>query len=266
MSGLTYITSARCGWCRKADPIIEQLQKNGVDIRVLDITVPEQKDEATLIKRKHNANCGTPFFIDAESGNSVCGFSEEGIHAWAKGEVFVKQNKTPKKNPAKKTNHWQPIVLPENAKISVVDNEEKYWKGIGNLRSHPRVQKGFIMRLWGPPISIASQAEHMERVGAHNYIVAVHDDTLLGYARCIDNDIAICVYPELQGKGIASMLLEELLRRFPNAHARVKADDTASRRLFEKFGFAVTDTIDVDCLHGIIFEKVMVMNRETQPV
>ena len=79
MSELTYITSARCGWCRKADPIIEQLQKDGVEIRVLDVTIPEQQEEATLIKRKHNANCGTPFFIDAESGNSVCGFKEEQI-------------------------------------------------------------------------------------------------------------------------------------------------------------------------------------------
>ena len=64
------------------------------------------------------------------------------------------------------------------------------------------------------------------------------------------------------------MLLEELLKRYPDAHARVKVGNDSSKKLFEKFGFTVTDTIDVDCLHdyGIIFEKVMVMNRETQSV
>ena len=62
------------------------------------------------------------------------------------------------------------------------------------------------------------------------------------------------------------MLLEELLKRYPDAHARVKKDNESSKKLFEKFGFRVVDEIDVDCLHGIIFEKVLVMNRETQPV
>ena len=259
MSELTYITSARCGWCRKADPIIEQLQKDGVDIKVLDITIPEQKDEATLIKRKHNANCGTPFFIDAETGNSVCGFKEEGILAWAKGEKYTPS--TPKRTPSTpKRKGPSPISLPENAKISIVDNEEKYWMQIGRLRYQQKVQKGFISRKWGAPPSPQVQNSYMKKFG-DNFIVAAHNDTLLGYARCIDGDIAICVVPELQSKGIASMLLEELLKRYPDSYARVKEDNESSKKLFEKFGFRVVDKIDVDCLHGIIFEKVLVMNR-----
>ena len=259
MSELTYITSARCGWCRKADPIIEQLQKDGVEIRVLDVTIPEQQEEATLIKRKHNANCGTPFFIDAESGNSVCGFNEEGIKAWVRGE---KHTPKPKQNTG--------IRLPKNAKISIVDNEEKYWMQIGRLRYSPKVQKGFIKREWKGPPQPAVQNAYMKEFG-DNFIVAIHNvrngnDRFLGYARCIDGDIGICVHPELQSKGIASMLLEELLKRYPDAHARVKKDNESSKKLFEKFGFRVVDEIDVDCLHGIIFEKVLVMNRETQPV
>tara|TARA_Y100000004_G_scaffold53282_1_gene59232 strand:+ start:944 stop:1708 length:765 start_codon:yes stop_codon:yes gene_type:complete len=254
VSELTYITSARCGWCRKADPIIEQLQKDGVEIRVLDVTIPEQQEEARVIKRKHNANCGTPFFIDAESGNSVCGFKEEGIRAWAKGEKYTSK---PKSNTG--------ISLPKDAKISIVDNEEKFWMQIARLRYSSKVQKGFIKRHWkGPPLPELQNA-YMKKFG-DNFIVAAHNDTLLGYARCIDGDIGICVVPELQSRGIASMLLEELLKRYPDAHARVKKDNESSKKLFEKFGFRVVDEIDVDCLHGIIFEKVLVMNRETQPV
>ena len=42
-------------------------------------------------KRKHNANCGTPLFIDAETGIiSVCGFKEEGILVGSvKGEKYT---------------------------------------------------------------------------------------------------------------------------------------------------------------------------------
>ncbi len=283
MSKLTYITSARCGWCRKADPIIEELQKSGLEITVLDVTVEEDKKLASEIKNKHNQNCGTPFFIDAETGNSQCGFSEENIRKWAAGEKIPPPKK---KKPSPPQKHL-PVgkvppgvtedkmgllgrkrkrrTLDEKAKIVIQDNRPHWWSKIAELRCLREVQKGFITRLWDF-IPFHSQAPHMKQHG-DQYIVAVtsaeniEDQQFLGYARCIDNDIGICVFPEFQGRGIASMLLEELLKRHPDAIARVKVDNESSKKLFERFGFTVRDTIDVDCLHGVIFEKVMVMKR-----
>lgn len=273
MSKLTYITSARCGWCRKADPIIEELKESGVEITTLDMTVAEEKEKATEIKNKFGTQCGTPLFIDAESGNYQCGMSEENIRKWAAGEKIIPKKKPPQSNKAKKERSPSAIaiskdrekkVLDKNAKIEIVDNDVKWWSHIASLRSIREVQKGFIQRLYDW-IPFQQQANHMGQHG-ENYIVAASGDQFLGYARCIDGDIGICVYPELQKRGIASMLLEELLKRYPDAHARVKVDNEPSKKLFEKFGFTVTDVVDVDCLHGIIFEKVMVMKRETQPV
>tara|TARA_R100001015_G_C4594304_1_gene149584 strand:- start:322 stop:1128 length:807 start_codon:yes stop_codon:yes gene_type:complete len=268
VSKLTYITSARCGWCRKADPIIEELQESGLEITVLDVTVPEQKELATSIKKTHNASCGTPLFIDAESGNMVCGFSEERIRKWAAGEKIEAVRKTDEKSKAKPTPIEEKgrdhISLKEDAEIEIVENSPDWWMKIAHLRSLRAVQKGFIKRLYDF-IVFPSQAQHMGQY-EKNYIIAKSGNLFLGYARCIDGDIGICVYPELQGRGIASMLLEELLKRYPDAHARVKVDNAPSKKLFEKFGFVVKDTVEVDCLHGIIFEKVLVMKRETQPV
>ena len=83
---LIYIMNPNCGWCKKADPVVESLIKKGYEITTLDVTKPEQAERANEIKSKHNAQCGTPLFLDAETGNQVCGFREDVLEDWAKGK------------------------------------------------------------------------------------------------------------------------------------------------------------------------------------
>ncbi len=84
---LLYIGSSSCGWCKKADPIVDELIKEGHKITKLDVTIPEEGQKANEVKSKFNAQCGTPLFIDGESGNMKCGFAEKDIiEKWAKGE------------------------------------------------------------------------------------------------------------------------------------------------------------------------------------
>ena len=52
----------------------------------MDVTNPEDSKKAQEITTKHNAQCGTPHFIDAETGNRVCGLKEDDIKKWANGE------------------------------------------------------------------------------------------------------------------------------------------------------------------------------------
>ena len=60
----------------------------------LDVINPDEGKRANEVKQKFNAQCGTPLFIDAETGNSVCGFREKDIlEKWAKGENASSQNK-----------------------------------------------------------------------------------------------------------------------------------------------------------------------------
>ena len=84
---LVYITNPGCGWCKKADPIVEELKQEGFIITTLDTTNPEEGQKAREITTKFNAQCGTPHFIDAETGNQVCGMKgKDVLTKWANGE------------------------------------------------------------------------------------------------------------------------------------------------------------------------------------
>ena len=84
---LLYIMSNSCGWCKKANPVVDELVKEGHKITTLDVMNPDEANRAQEVKTKHNAQCGTPLFLDAETGNMVCGFREKDVlEKWAKGE------------------------------------------------------------------------------------------------------------------------------------------------------------------------------------
>ncbi len=84
---LLYIMNPKCGWCQKADPVVEELRKKGYKITNLDVNDPDDAKRSSEVKGKFNVQCGTPLFIDANSGNSVCGFREiDVLEKWAKGE------------------------------------------------------------------------------------------------------------------------------------------------------------------------------------
>ena len=84
---LLYIMSPQCGWCKKADPVVAELVEAGAKITTVDMTTPEGQARANEVKTKYNAQCGTPLFIDAETGNMKCGFAEKNIlEKWAAGE------------------------------------------------------------------------------------------------------------------------------------------------------------------------------------
>jgi len=85
-SELLYITNPNCGWCKKADPVVEEMVKKGHKITTLDLTNPEDAQRANEVKAKHGAQCGTPLFIDGKSGNMVCGFRQDVLQDWAEGK------------------------------------------------------------------------------------------------------------------------------------------------------------------------------------
>jgi len=95
---LLYIMSPTCGWCKKADPVVDELIKDGAKITKLDVTNPDDQKRANDVKQKFSAQCGTPLFIDGESGNMKCGFAEKDVlEKWVAGEEIPKppQPKSP---------------------------------------------------------------------------------------------------------------------------------------------------------------------------
>jgi thiol-disulfide isomerase/thioredoxin len=84
---LYFFYTQGCGWCKKVDPIVDELIADGYEILKLDLADGENNKLQAEIKKEYNIQCGTPLFVDAESGNTVCGFREkELLEKWAKGE------------------------------------------------------------------------------------------------------------------------------------------------------------------------------------
>jgi len=86
-STLYYFFSVGCGWCTRTSPLVDELNEEGYDILKLDTGEPVNKEIADELKAEYKIQCGTPFFIDADTGNHICGFREKDILIkWANGE------------------------------------------------------------------------------------------------------------------------------------------------------------------------------------
>ena len=84
---LYYAYSVGCGWCKKTDPIIDELNADGWNIQKLDLAVPENQTVVNEVKQKYSHQCGTPYMVDADTGNMICGFREKDVlEKWANGE------------------------------------------------------------------------------------------------------------------------------------------------------------------------------------
>ena len=90
-STLYFFYTQGCGWCKKAIPLIDELNKEGYDILKLDLVDGDNKNLQDEIKKEYKHQCGTPYFVDAESGYTICGFRDKDtIEKWAKGEEIPK--------------------------------------------------------------------------------------------------------------------------------------------------------------------------------
>ena len=84
-----YFFSQGCGWCKKATPVVEELNNSGKypEILLLDTAEPDNSKLRDELFAEYKTQCGTPFFINADTGEFVCGFREKDIlEKWLKGE------------------------------------------------------------------------------------------------------------------------------------------------------------------------------------
>jgi len=79
--------STGCGFCKKAEPVVEELNNEGYDILTLDISEPDNAKLNQELKDEYKTQCGTPWFINAETGKGICGYREKAIvKKWLDGE------------------------------------------------------------------------------------------------------------------------------------------------------------------------------------
>jgi len=117
--------------------------------------------------------------------------------------------------------------------MELVENNIKYWDFIRNLRNDKRVNIGFIERTY---VSKKQQIEYMKKHSSY-YRVALLDGNPVGYLGVIDNDIRICTHPDYQGMGVGKFMLNNCLKIWPHAEAKVKISNIKSLKLFETCGF-----------------------------
>jgi len=117
-----YFYSVGCAFCKQLEPIIDDLNQNGHDILKLDLTVADNNKLAKELQDEYGKKCGTPWLINADTGNHICGYREKDIlEKWLDGEdipappsiqgkmpklPFFKDSKTKVKKWKKEYNEW----------------------------------------------------------------------------------------------------------------------------------------------------------------
>tara|TARA_R110000851_G_scaffold251350_2_gene403778 strand:+ start:5906 stop:6295 length:390 start_codon:yes stop_codon:yes gene_type:complete len=117
--------------------------------------------------------------------------------------------------------------------MKLVKNSHEYYEFIRNLRNHQSVKKGFINQ---EHIDLQRHTDHMKKYSECYYICLIGDEPA-GYVGQIDDDIRVATFPAYQGKGVGSFMINELMKIRPSAMAKVKIENHASLKLFEKCGF-----------------------------
>lgn len=124
--------------------------------------------------------------------------------------------------------------------LKFVKNEKKYYEFIRQMRVHPKNQKGFLEKV---NISEDQQEKYMQKYNDCYYLCLLNE-TPVGYAGVVDDDIRICTDPNHQKTGAATFMLNEIMKIFPNATAKILKDNIASLNLFKKCNFVVVNSDD----------------------
>ena len=117
---------------------------------------------------------------------------------------------------------------------------QQYWEFVRLLRMDERVVSGFIETT---PITKEQQANYMSSNSQHYRIALVHGQPA-GYVGVINDDIRVCTHPDYQGMGVGKFMINECMKIWPTAYAKVKHGNEASSKLFLSCGFTFNGTDD----------------------
>jgi len=118
-------------------------------------------------------------------------------------------------------------------KLKLVKNSPKYWEFIRTLRNMEGVREGFIQQ---EAIDEIQHATYMLKYN-NNFWICLDNSQPMGYVGVIEDDIRVATHPAAQGRGAGTFMINEIMKKHPTAMAKVKLDNEASIRLFEKCGF-----------------------------
>ena len=119
--------STGCGFCKKSEPIVEELNNEGYDILVLDLAEPDNQALNRELQAEYKTQCGTPWFINADTGKGICGYREKDVLLkWLAGEDIPtppRPTGAPPKTPFQGSTNKEEIVWKKEYKQWVKDNK-----------------------------------------------------------------------------------------------------------------------------------------------
>lgn len=124
--------------------------------------------------------------------------------------------------------------------MELVQCTQQYWEFVRLLRMDERVIDGFVETI---PITADQQTTYMIK-NAQYYRIALVDGKPAGYVGVINEDIRVCTHPDFQGIGVGKFMIDECVKIWPTAYAKVKHGNTASDKLFLACGFELQGTDD----------------------
>tara|TARA_R110002020_G_scaffold332232_2_gene547646 strand:+ start:94 stop:897 length:804 start_codon:yes stop_codon:yes gene_type:complete len=187
-SSLYYFYSVGCGFCKKSEPIIDELIAEGHDILKLDLKESDNQGLKNELSQKYGKQCGTPWFIDGETGNQVCGFREKDIiEKWVNGEDIPAppRPKSPPPKPPfhgatkKQENTWKKEYkkwTQENEHLPKIQTAEEILKRPRPKTDPPRPPMGNFtdeqIEKWGVEYDVwAKENDHLPNLQKSDVIV-----------------------------------------------------------------------------------------------
>ncbi len=122
--------------------------------------------------------------------------------------------------------------------LKLVKNEEKYFEFIRNLRNNKENQKGFLEQV---SITKEQQKKYMYKYG-DDYYICLKENIPVGYIGVVDNDIRVCTDTKYKKTGSGTFMLNEVMKIYPNATAKILKNNLASLNLFKKCNFVIVNS------------------------
>ena len=101
------------------------------------------------------------------------------------------------------------------------------------LRNDSKTKQGFIVQDY---ITKEQQVKYME-VNNSNYYICFADGEPVGYVGVVESDIRVAVHPNYLNLGVGEFMVRYIMNKFPDASAKIRNTNLASKQLFEKCGF-----------------------------
>jgi hypothetical protein len=118
-------------------------------------------------------------------------------------------------------------------KLELVNNEPRYYEFIRLMRLHPDNINGFINQNY---ITENEQIDYMEKYGQF-FKVCLCNQEPAGFIGVIDDDIRVATNPQYKNLGVGKFMVNEMMKLYPNALAKIKIDNESSEKLFKSCGF-----------------------------